>query len=176
MFSMPWFLAPSSGGAFSICVPRRLKNRSLLLARRASFWILMLTACVAASAQPALQTLSHNVRQEVVSHKAAFVNALPADQQLHLSIVLPLRNQAQLTALLGRLYDPSSPDYRKFLTVDQFAAQFGATASDYQSVVAFAQANGLTVTENHANRLVVPVEGSVAQINQVFNVTMGSYQ
>ena len=176
MFSMPWFLAPSSGGAFSICVPRRLKNRSLLLARRASFWILMLTACVAASAQPALQTLSHNVRQEVVSHKAAFVNALPADQQLHLSIVLPLRNQAQLTALLSRLYDPSSPDYRKFLTVDQFAAQFGATASDYQSVVAFAQANGLTVTGNHANRLVVPVEGSVAQINQVFNVTMGSYQ
>jgi subtilase family serine protease len=43
-------------------------------------------------------------------------------------------------------------------------------------VASFAQANGLTVTGNHENRLLVPVSGTVAQINQAFNVTMNVYQ
>ena len=43
-------------------------------------------------------------------------------------------------------------------------------------MASFAQANGLTVTGNHANRLLVPVSGTVAQINQTFNVTMNVYQ
>jgi N-acetylneuraminic acid mutarotase len=104
------------------------------------------------------------------------IGSLPSRQQLHLSIVLPLRNQGDLTALLGRLYDPSSPDYRHFLSVEQFTDQFGPTADDYQTVVDFAQANGLTVTGRPANRLIVPVKGTVAQVERAFNVSMKVYQ
>jgi hypothetical protein len=95
---------------------------------------------------------------------------------MNLAIVLPLRNQAELTSLLGRLYDPTNPDYRHFLSVDQFTEQFGPTADDYQAVVSFAQANGLVVTGTPANRLIVPISGSVAQINSAFNLKMNSYQ
>ena len=41
-------------------------------------------------------------------------------QRMNLSIVLPLRNQGDLQNLLARLYDPNSPDYRQFLSVDEF--------------------------------------------------------
>jgi uncharacterized membrane protein len=130
--------------------------------------------CTAQAQQ--LQQLQHHVRAEVLEHRAALAGAMPANQQIHASIVLPLRNSAALTSLLSRLYDPTSPDYRHFLTVAQFTDQFGPTSDDFQAVVAFAQANGLTVTQLPANRLVVPVTGTVAQINAAFNVQMNLYQ
>jgi subtilase family serine protease len=107
---------------------------------------------------------------------AKYIGGLPEEQKIQLSIVLPLRNQDQLKALLVRLYDPASPDYRKFLSVEEFTAQFGPTEGDYQEVVDFAAANGLAVTGQAKNRLVVPVEGTVAQVNQAFNVRLSEYQ
>ncbi len=124
----------------------------------------------------AQQVLAHHVSPAVLSGQAALVNALPPDQQLHLSLVLPLQNQADLTALLTRLYDPTSPDYRHFLSVDQFTQRFAPSAADYGAVVDFAQTNGLTVTGSPANRLIVPVTGSVAAINRAFGVSMSTYQ
>ena len=131
---------------------------------------------VPGEAQSRFRVLQNHVRPAITSGKAAVIASLPSGQQLHLSIVLPLRNQGDLTALLGRLYDPSSPDYRHFLSVEQFTDQFGPTADDYQTVVDFAQANGLTVTGRPANRLIVPVKGTVAQVEKAFNVSMKVYQ
>jgi hypothetical protein len=127
-------------------------------------------------AQQSLQVLHNHVRPAVSSGQAALVGPLPATQRMQLSIVLPLRNQAELTALLGQLYDPSSPNYRHFLSVGQFTEQFGPTAEDYQSVVDFAHANGFIVTGSPANRLIVPIEGTTAQVEAAFNVRMNNYQ
>jgi hypothetical protein len=55
-----------------------------------------------------MQVMQHHVRPEVTDHRAAFMGRLPDDKQMHLSVVLPLRNQAGLTSVLQRLYDPSS--------------------------------------------------------------------
>lgn len=104
------------------------------------------------------------------------MGSLPATRQMRVSIVLPLRNQAALTALLDRLYDPSSPDYRHFLSVEQFTEQFGPTVEDYQAVVEFARRNGLIVTDAPANRLLVPVQGTVSQIEKTFHVSMKVYR
>jgi subtilase family serine protease len=121
-------------------------------------------------------------RQALRTHLAATAGTqatgrLPATQQMALGLTLKLRNQAQLNDLLQRLYDPASPDYRKFLTVAQFTAQFGPTAADYQGVVNFATAHGLTVTKADApNRLVVEVSGPVANVEAAFHVNMQVYQ
>jgi uncharacterized repeat protein (TIGR01451 family) len=95
---------------------------------------------------------------------------------LNLAIGLPLRNQAALSNLLQQLYDPSSPDYRHFLTPEEFTARFGPTEQDYQKVLDFAQAGGLTVTRTHGNRMLVDVSGKVADIEKAFHVTMRTYQ
>jgi subtilase family serine protease len=123
-----------------------------------------------------IQALHDHVKIAANGQKAQFLSALPASQKMELAIVLPLRNQDQLDSLLTRLYDPSSADYHKFLSVEEFTEQFGPTEADYQAVLDFAAANGLTVTGRAKNRLIVPVEGSVAQINAAFNVAMGLYQ
>lgn len=90
--------------------------------------------------------------------------------------MLPLRNQSALTSLLGRLYAPSGLDYRHFLSVAEFAERFSPTVEDYQAAVEFAKANGFTVTGTPANRLIVPISGSVAQIKSAFHVRMNVYQ
>jgi subtilase family serine protease len=131
---------------------------------------------VSVLAQPSPQVLHNHVRPAVSSGQAALVGSLPATQKMRLTIVLPLRNQAALTSLLSRLYDPQSPDYRKFLSVSQFTEEFGPTVEDYQTAVNFAQANGFTVTDRPVNRLIVPINGTVAQVEKAFHVRMNVYQ
>ena len=64
---------------------------------------------------------------------------LSANQNMSLVITLPLRNQDELDQFLEDVYDPSSPNFRQFLTVEQFTAQFSPTQADYDAVVNFAQ-------------------------------------
>jgi subtilase family serine protease len=142
----------------------------------------LLAAMLAASSIPAaaqvqpLQVLANHLRPEVQNHTAAYVGPMAADEQMHLSVMLPLRNRQALQALLVRLYDPASPDYRHFLTVQQFADQFGPTEQDYDAVASYLQSNGLAVDPVPSNRLVVPLHGAVAQINGAFHVQMTLYQ
>ena len=159
----------------SIALLHRSSRRANPFLLWAAFLAVILGSYPTAQAQQ-LQVLQNHVRAEVADHRAALAGAMPPDQQIQASIILPLRNSAALTSLLGRLYDPSSPDYRHFLSVAQFTDQFGPTAADFQAVVAFAQSNGLTVAELPANRLVVPIAGTVAQINAALNVQMNLYQ
>ncbi len=127
-------------------------------------------------AQPPSQTLQGHVPSAVSNGQTPFVSALPGTQQLRLSIALPMRNRAELEDLLNQLYDPSSPNYRQFLTVPQFTQMFGPTVDDYNAVVNFAQANGFTVTGTPADRMSVPIQGTVAQIESAFHVKMNVYQ
>lgn len=103
------------------------------------------------------------------------VGELPKTQALTLVVGLPLRNGPELDALLRELYDPASPKYRQFLTPDQFTAEFGPSEADYHAVADFARSNHLAVVRTHANRTVLNLRGSVADIEQAFNVRMLVY-
>ena len=104
------------------------------------------------------------------------VGQMPTTQKLNLALTLSLRDEGQLQLLIQQLYDPASPQYRHFLTVQQFTDQFGPTATDYDKVIAFATKYGLTVTNTSPNRLVLDVSGTVAQIEQAFQVHLLVYQ
>ena len=99
-----------------------------------------------------------------------------ASERLRLAIGLLLRNQSDLTNLLDQLYDPASPNYHHYLTPEEFTARFGPAEQDYQAVIQFAKRNGFTVTATHPNRMVVDVEGPVADIERSFHLLMQTYQ
>jgi subtilase family serine protease len=96
--------------------------------------------------------------------------------RLNLAIGLPLRNEEALDNLLQQIYDPASPNFRQYLTPEQFTEMFGPTEQDYQAVIDFAKTNGLTVTGMSANRVLLDVSGSVADIEKAFQVTMRTYR
>jgi len=103
------------------------------------------------------------------------IGRMDSSQRLNLAIGLPLRNEAELDVLLKELADPASPNYRHYLSPEGFAAQFGPTEQDYQAVVQFVQARGLTVTGKHPNRLVLDVAGAVGDVEKAFHVKMWVY-
>lgn len=101
---------------------------------------------------------------------------LPATNEIYLAIGLPLRNVAALDELLVQLYQPASTNFHKFLLSEEFAARFGPTEQDYQAVRRFAEASGLKVVGTYPNRVVLDVRGSVASVEQAFQVTLRTYR
>jgi subtilase family serine protease len=136
-----------------------------------------LLAAVPVWAQANLQHLpTHHVPQVVTSGNATLVGVLPAPQSITLNIMLPLRNQTQLDDLLIQLNDPSSRDYRHFLTPAEFNAQFGPTEDDYQAVAQWARSKGFAVGAEVSGRLVVPISGTVANVEAAFNLVIRAYR
>jgi uncharacterized repeat protein (TIGR01451 family) len=119
-------------------------------------------------------TLHGHVPAAVVQLQAK--GRLAAATNLNLAIGLPLRNQEALNSFLQQISDPTSPSYHHYLTPEEFTSQFGPTEQDYQKVVDFANANGLTVTKRHGNRVLLDVSGKVSDIEKAFHVTMRTYR
>lgn len=168
-------LFPSVTSRVAVTILKRYMQFAALVLLGLSFCLLPITE-ETAQAQQTRQTLRNHVQMAVTTGKASAVRAVADSEQMNLAIVLPLRNTSDLTSLIQRLYDPSSPDYHKFLSVDEFAEKFGPTESDYQAVIDFANNNGLTVTATSPNRRLVSIKGYASQINQAFHIKMGIYQ
>jgi subtilase family serine protease len=104
------------------------------------------------------------------------VGRLPATNQLRLAIGLPLRHTNELEQLLRNIYDPASPEFRNYLTPEQFTERFGPAQEDYEAVKRFAVQHGLEVTGTFSNRVVLDVMGQVSQIENALNIKLQSYQ
>ena len=93
-------------------------------------WLMVFGLVMAASAAERQKLKGRHVPPAVA--RLAPVGDLPGSQRLNLAIGLPLRNQPELDSLLQQIYDPASPNYRHYLTPEQFTARFGPTDADYQ--------------------------------------------
>ena len=136
---------------------------------------MLVGANIVCQAQPQ-SLLTHHVREAVANGQAKFLERMPATQSLRIDIVLPVRDQGGLEGFLRQVYDPSSPIYRQFLTVEDFTNMFGPTQQDYDAVVQFAQTHGFAVIGGSRNAMDVQLKGSVGAIESAFHVTMGIYQ
>ena len=125
-------------------------------------------------ASEAQYVMTHHVRE--AAGLARQVGHLPAKQEMALDLVLPLRDEQALEALLDDIYDPSSYSFHHYLTVPEFAERFGPTQADYDAVVKFAQANGLTVTGGTRDGMEVQVKGQVAKIENAFHLNLLTYR
>jgi len=119
---------------------------------------------------------THHVREATLNGEARSLGRLPATEPMRLVMVLPLRRQVALERFLKELYDPYSPSYRHFLTVEEFTARFGPSQQDYDAVIRFAETHGLTVVGTSRNRVNLDVTGSVSSIEEAFHLTLGVYQ
>jgi subtilase family serine protease len=108
-----------------------------------------------------------------VSHRLGLDRS---NRTLQMSVGLAMRNQDQLNALLHDLYNPSSPAYHRFLTVDQFAQQFGPTREQQQAVITYLTQQGFTITQTYPNRLLIDFSGSESLAERTFNVKIYDYQ
>lgn len=119
-------------------------------------------------------------RRSMPTHLAApatdkAISAVPSNESVSFGLTLPLRNTAALKAFLLAQKDPNSPFYHRFLSRQEFVDQFGPTQADYDSVIAFAKAQGFAVSRTYENRLLVNVSGTPAQIGKTFATKLQVY-
>ena len=99
-------------------------------------------------------------------------------QALHgvsLTFRLSPPQQADLDNLLRQQQDPSSPNYHKWLTPEQYAARFGMTQNDLARVTAWLHSQGLTVDGISRNRTEVSFSGTVGQIEYALKTEIHNY-
>lgn len=132
-------------------------------------------AILAAANAQAGELMTRHMREEVRIGAAQPMARMEARQGMNLNIVLPLSDPAGLDSFLADVYNPESPNFHHFLTVSEFTEKFGPTQEDYDSVVAFAKANGLKITGGSRDGMQVQVNGSVAAVEKAFHVRMQTY-
>jgi len=133
---------------------------------------LAVSGAIVSTSQAALH--GHHVPDVVPGLRST--GRLASTNLLHLSIGLPVHNQAQMNQMLLDMYNPQSPGYHKFLSPAKFTAMFGPSEADYQALVDFAQKHGLKVEGIHPNRMVLDVVGRAADVEKAFSVTLKMYQ
>ncbi len=83
--------------------------------------------------------------------------------------------QADLQTLLAEQRNPSSPNYRKWLTPTQFASRFGLNQNDLNRITSWLQSQGLTVTRVANSHNQIFFEGTTAQIEAAFRIEIHNY-
>ncbi|MFD5462041.1 protease pro-enzyme activation domain-containing protein [Kitasatospora sp. NPDC127059] len=156
-----------------------MRPRSLALA--AAIAVLPLTAvslgvstAQAATPHAAPRVALPNTVNPAVAH-AEKKGDVPAEQQISVAVSLKLRNADQLDRFLTAVTTPGTPEFGKYLTPEQFSAQFAPTQQAVDQVKAYLTAQGLTVGDISANRQVVNAHGTAAQISQAFGTHESAY-
>jgi hypothetical protein len=116
------------------------------------------------------QQLSGYVTPEIAA--APIVGPVPQATVLHLAIGLELADRAGLVQKVHDVSDPTSSSYRHYLTPAQIAAAYGPSTASYTALQSWATAAGLTVTDTPANRLLLDVSGTAAQLEQALSASL----
>ncbi len=98
-------------------------------------------------------------------------NVGPEDEskQISVTVWLNLHNKGSLDAMVEQMYDKSSPNYHKFLTMKQFNEQFAPTAEEAGVVRDFLTTHNMKVTSTAANNHFIVAQGSVGNAQTAFN-------
>jgi hypothetical protein len=129
------------------------------------------------SAVAAQKTLAPgHVPVAVAQKKVSALGRLAATNELHLALAMPLRDAAGLTNFLRDLYNPASPQFRHYLTPQEFTARFGPTPDELAAVVKFANDSGFKIMKTHPNRLLVDVTAKAPDVERAFHLQLNSFK
>src|SRR5580658_2596726 len=83
--------------------------------------------------------------------------------------------KADLKNLLAEQQNPSSPNYHRWLTPDQYADRFGVSPQDISQITQWLQSQGLSIVNVAQGRSWIAVSGSAAQIETAFGTEIHQY-
>ena len=134
-------------------------------------------AAVLALSGPALAVRPEEFRDVApVPHEVARgVDAGRLDGDVRVSraiLVLPVRDPDGLSRLLDSQQDPTSPDFRRWLTPEEFGRRFGAPDVDIAALRAHLEANGLEVEDPPAGRTALLFSGRTADVERAFSTEL----
>lgn len=102
-------------------------------------------------------------------------SAAPATDYVNLRVYLGWRGGGAAQQAARDVSTPGTAAYRHFLTPQQFRQQFAPAQADVTSVQQFLRDAGFSIVNTPSNNHFVAAEGTVAQAQSAFAVTLGEY-
>jgi pseudomonalisin len=141
--------------------------------------VLGMTLCVAfissyAAAQSWAPTATQAFPIQYVSNMT-LIGALPANTSMHIVVGLQEQNASQVQSTLREILTPGNSLYGTSFTVQQFAAQFGATSAQVSAVESYLESNGFTGISVSDNQLLIQATGTAAKVEAAFNTSLSQY-
>ena len=117
--------------------------------------------------------------QNALARVATDLGRMPANTPIN-GITLRFNRSAQqeaaLDALIQAQQNPASPLYHKWLTPDQFAAQFGMAQSDIDTVESWLRQQGFTVNDVNRSHTEIHFSGTTGQVETAFATEMHFFE
>jgi subtilase family serine protease len=101
---------------------------------------------------------------------------MPAAKPIRLTVALKPQDPSGLAAFAEEVSSPSSPRFRQYLSVAQFASSYGATPAQVALVGSALRARGLTVGRVSANDLTLPVSGTAGEVEQALSLSLSQVE
>ena len=98
--------------------------------------------------------------------------ATAADEMITFDVVLQVPGRQQLAAFLAGLHDPSSADYRRYLSVGDLGQRFGLPGPVIDEVVERLADAGLELVRRDMERTLLTVRGTAAAVNAYLDVEL----
>jgi subtilase family serine protease len=100
--------------------------------------------------------------------------SMPANRLL-LVLARSTQQEADLQTWLQSVQDANSPNYRKFLSPEDFGKRFGVGDADLQAIQTWLAGHGFTVNKVSKGRMAIEFSGSVGQVQDAFHTSLHSY-
>ena len=102
------------------------------------------------------------------------------DPGLHMGTItlltMPTASQQKaLKALVAQQQDPRSPNFRKWLTVEQWADRFGLSVNDARRIAAWLKSQGFSDVSTAHGRNWFSFSGTAAQVESVFGTEIHQF-
>jgi subtilase family serine protease len=143
--------------------PLRVSLLAFLLLALSAFASDQPTVPIPGSTPPAMQ-------------RAIYLNHLDPSQAITIVVALTMRNEEDLDALLERQRDKTSPDYRRWITPEDFLRDHAPSEADVRKITDFLESQGLTDIYVTPNRMKIHARAFSSQIERAFGVTMNNYE
>jgi len=163
------FLLFIAAGSLNLCVPAFGQERAQAVAPGPQS---LITEAIDESQLAVLKGNTHPLARPQFD-----LGTAPATLPMERLLLVLKRSDAQETALrklLDDQQDKNSPNYHKWMTPEQFGAQFGPTDADIQTITSWLRSHGFQVGTTKG-RTVLEFSGSASQVQEAFHTTIHKY-
>ncbi|MGH8274662.1 MAG: protease pro-enzyme activation domain-containing protein [Gammaproteobacteria bacterium] len=108
--------------------------------------------------------------------QATQIGQHPLGASIKLTVGMKLRHVAQLKRFLQNVQNPRSPEYHRYLTPQQFTAQYGPSQAQVALVVSFLQQHGIRVKNVSSNRMLIHTEATTDAYNHALEIVINDYR
>ncbi|WP_157666325.1 protease pro-enzyme activation domain-containing protein [Burkholderia ubonensis] len=113
--------------------------------------------------------LPGNIRQEATAgNDRGRVDDNLVLEHMQLLLNRPAETEAALDRFIDQLYDPNSPNSHRWLTPEQFGAEFGPAREDVSAVTDWLGRHGFTVNNVQKSAMVIDFSGTAEQVRRTF--------